>query len=94
PEKASKIKVVIDNDYPNLKTEDSDVFFVHAYITDNNGTVIPDYAGEVTFSLAGDAVLIGKNPATCSAGIASVMVKTSANINDIKISATSGDIKK
>ena len=94
PEKASKIKVVIDNNYQNLKSENSDVFFVHAYITDNNGTVIPDYSGEVTFSLAGDAVFIGKNPVTCSAGIASIMVKTSANINDIKISATSGEIKK
>jgi beta-galactosidase len=88
PEKASKFKVVVDNDYPNLKSENSDVFFVHAYITDNNGTVIPNYAGEVTFSLAGDALFIGKNPVSCSAGIASILVKTSANINDVKISAT------
>lgn len=92
PEKASKIKVVIDNDYQNLKPENSDVFFVHAYITDHKGTVIPDYSGEVTFSIEGDATLIGQNPVSCSAGIASVMVKTSANINDIKISATSNDL--
>ncbi|HSQ45310.1 MAG TPA: polysaccharide deacetylase family protein, partial [Lutibacter sp.] len=78
--------------YPYLKTEHSDVFFVHAYITDSNGTVIPDYAGEVTFSLTGDAVFIGKNPATCSAGIASIIMKTSANINDVKISATVSDL--
>jgi beta-galactosidase len=91
PEKASKIKVVIDNDYENLKTEISDVFFVHAYITDTHGTVIPNYSGEVTFSIIGDAVLIGKNPVSCSAGIASIMIKTSANLNDIKISATFKD---
>ncbi|GAA4895853.1 hypothetical protein GCM10023311_20760 [Flaviramulus aquimarinus] len=89
PEKPSKIKIVIDSDYENLKKEDNDLFFVHAYITDTNGTVIPDYTGEVAFSIEGKAELIGQNPTNCSAGIASILVRTSVDISDVKITASS-----
>lgn len=92
PGKPSKIKIVIDNDYENLKKEDNDLFFVHAYVTDGNGTVIPNYSGEVTFNVAGNAELIGKNPANCSAGIASILVKTSESISNIKITTSSQNL--
>ncbi|MGZ0017623.1 polysaccharide deacetylase family protein [Yeosuana sp. AK3] len=89
PEEPFKIKIVIDNDYDKLKKEDNDIFFVNAYVTDRNGTVIPNYSGEVTFKVVGNAELIGENPTNCSAGIASILVKTSENIRDIKITASS-----
>jgi beta-galactosidase len=92
PENPSKIKIVIDSDYEYLKKEDNDIFFAHAYVTDRNGTVIPNYSGEVTFNVEGDAKLIGENPTNCSAGIASILVKTSENIKDIKIAATSKNL--
>lgn len=89
PGKPSKIEIVIDNEYDNLKIEDNDLFFVHAYVTDKNGTVVPNYSGEVTFNVEGNVEIIGKNPTNCSAGIASILVKTSENIDDIKITASS-----
>ncbi|MFL1013357.1 polysaccharide deacetylase family protein [Flavisericum labens] len=92
PGKPSKIEIVIDNEYDNLKIEDNDLFFVHAYVTDKNGTVIPNYSGEVTFNVEGNVEIIGENPTNCSAGIASILVKTSENIDDIKITASSKNL--
>ena len=71
---------------------DNDLFFIHAYVTDKNGTVIPNYSGEVTFNVEGNVEIIGENPTNCSAGIASILVKTSENIDDIKITASSKNL--
>mgnify|MGYP003637872583 CR=1 FL=1 len=88
------IKIVIDNEYDNLEKLDSDVFFVHAYITDKNGTVTPNFKGEITFAVdKGNAQIIGESTVSAVAGIASILVKTIANINAIQFSATSKDLK-
>jgi beta-galactosidase len=84
----SKIKIVIDTDIEHLQKEANDVFFVRAHVTDSNGTVIPNYSGKIRFKVDGDAELIGENPTNAIAGIASIVVKTSVNIKDIKITAT------
>ena len=92
PEKPAKIKVVIDNEYPNLKEENTDLFFVHAYITDKNGTVIPNYTGPVKFNIEGNAKLIGENPVQCDAGIASIILKTTTGLKDIKVTVISEEL--
>jgi beta-galactosidase len=92
PEKPAKIKVVIDNEYPNLKEENTDLFFVHAYITDKNGTVIPNYTGPVKFNIEGNAKLIGENPVQCEAGIASIILKTTTGLKDIKVTVISEEL--
>ena len=92
PERPSKIKIVIDNEYENLKTEGSDVLFAHAYITDDSGTVVSNYSGDITFSVEGNAELIGENPVSSKAGIASILIKTSASINDVKLTASSREL--
>ena len=92
PEKPSQIKVIIDDDYQNLEEESSDVFFVYAYVTDKNGTVIPGFEGEINFKVAGDAEIIGENTVSCEAGIASVLIKTSTNIKNITITASSKEL--
>lgn len=92
PKEPSKIKIVIENDEKQLPREDNDLHFVHAYVIDSNETVIPNYAGEVTFKVEGKAEVIGENPTSFSAGIASILVKTDEYIDSIKITATSKDI--
>ena len=92
PEKPAKIKVIIDNEYPDLKEENTDLFFVHAYITDKNGTVIPNYTGPVKFNIEGNAELIGENPVQCEAGIASIILKTTTGLKDIKVTVISEEL--
>ncbi|AUS04893.1 glycoside hydrolase family 2 TIM barrel-domain containing protein [Pseudotamlana carrageenivorans] len=85
PQEAAKIEVVIDDG--DLDVEANDIFLVHAQVTDIHGTVIPDFSEAVTFQVAGDAELIGENPVKCVAGIASILLKTSVSLDDIKVSA-------
>ena len=68
----------------------ADVCF-DAFITDKNGTVIPNYSGIITFKIEGNAELIGENPVSCIAGIASSSIKTTVNLKDIKLTATPND---
>lgn len=87
PGKASKIKIKIDNDYQNLKEEDVDVFFVHAYITDNKDILVTNSSDKVIFKIDENAEIIGENSVFAEAGIASILVKTKKNINKVKIEA-------
>ncbi len=93
PQQPTSIKIEVDDNYTDLKDEANDLYFVHAYVTDDNGTVIPDFSGEIHFTIEGDAEIIGKNPTHCIAGIASVLIKTGAKIKDVNISAKSKDLQ-
>lgn len=91
PEAPSRIEVQIDNAYKNLKKESSDIYIVHAVAKDIHGTLVPNFTGEILFSLEGDgnAEFIGENLVASEAGIASILVKTSVAIDSLKIKATS-----
>lgn len=90
PQEPTILKIEVDNSYPELEKEANDLYFIHASVTDDNGTVIPDFSGKIEFSIEeGQAEIIGDNPVPASAGIASVLIKTSQNIEKLKISATS-----
>jgi len=53
-----------------------DVFFCHASLRDDHGTVIPDAWENVAFGSTGDLTLVGANPFSTDAGIASIVVET------------------
>lgn len=94
PEKPSKIKVVIDDNYKDLKKEDNDVFFVHANVVDKNNTVISDFKGNIQFNIEGKGSLIGENPVKVEAGVASILLKTNTkNLKDIKVTAISNELR-
>jgi len=86
PGKASKIKIKVDDDYQNLKTEETDVFFIHAYITDNKDILVADSTDKILFKVDGKAEIIGEESVIAEAGIASILVKTS-DIKNVKIEA-------
>lgn len=93
PEKPSKIKVVIDENYKDLKNEDNDVFFVNANVVDENNTVISDFKGNIQFNIEGKGILIGENPVKLEAGVASILLKTNTkNLKDIKVTAISNEL--
>ena len=95
PEAPNSIQVQVDNACENLKEESSDIYIVHAVVKDTYGTLVPNFDGEILFSLEGedDALLIGENPVACEAGIASILVKTSVAIDSLRIKAASEKLR-
>jgi beta-galactosidase len=53
-----------------------DVLFCHASLRDAQGTVVPDAWENVAFGVTGAARLVGSNPSSSEAGIASILVET------------------
>ena len=69
-------------------TGNGDIVFVHARIVDAVGTVVPTAKLPVTFTVEGDAQLIGDNPITAEAGIATILLKTGTQAGAIFLQAT------
>ncbi len=89
PKKPSKLKIEIDNDYPNLSKDLSDIIFVYAKILDENGTLISDCNVQIEFKVQGNAEIIGSNKVNAEAGIASILIKTKSGTKDFTIMVTS-----
>ncbi|MGH7579780.1 MAG: glycoside hydrolase family 2 protein [Gemmatimonadales bacterium] len=56
--------------------ERKDVIFCHASLRDAQGTVVPDAWENVAFGARGGVALIGTNPYSSEAGIASILIET------------------
>jgi len=94
-EKASEIRLSFDESTIKINPEYPDVIFVYATIVDANGTVVSDATNSVKFSLEGqNAELIGQNPVTAEAGIATILLRTENFKKPIKIKAKSANLKE
>ncbi len=92
PEKPQGIKMKVDFSGRKLKAGCKDVVFVHAEIVDKNGTIIPGSDTQVSFSVNGDAKLIGQNPIHAEAGIASILLQTGNHPGMITVNAHAKDL--
>jgi hypothetical protein len=92
PETAKSISVVIDTADNSLIADSNDIAIVHASIVDANGTVVPTATNKITFSVSGPATLIGNNPDTTEAGIASILVRTTASEGAITVTASASEL--
>ncbi len=94
PESPSAIELVIDESNVKINPNNPDVVFVYAKIVDANGTVVPDANHLITFNLEGEqAELIGQNPITAEAGIATILLRTNELKKTIKIKAQNSTLK-
>ena len=93
PEQPAAIKVWIDESGRPFQKAVNDVVFFYAAIVDRNGTIVPDAAGSVTFTLAGDAEFVGMNPIEAEAGIATILLKAGKTGGAISITAKSNGLK-
>jgi hypothetical protein len=66
-----------------------DILFCHASLRDAQGTVVPDAWENVAFGVTGAARLVGSNPFSTEAGIASILVETDPGRADVAIQALS-----
>jgi beta-galactosidase len=93
PVKPSQIKLSIDYSGKPIEAGKPDIVFVYAKITDANGTLITDADNIVTFTVTGNAALIGANPVKVEGGIATVLLKTGKWSGAISITAASVNLK-
>ncbi|RZJ31800.1 MAG: glycoside hydrolase family 2 protein [Flavobacterium sp.] len=89
PGKPAKIKLSYDLSSKAINPDFPDVVFVYATITDADGTTIHDAVNEVKFELEGkDAELIGQNPISADAGIATILLRTTTFKKPLTVKAT------
>jgi beta-galactosidase len=93
PQSAVALKIDVDLSSTPISQNAADVVFVYASIIDENGTVIPNGDHLVTFLIDGGAELIGENPASAKAGIATILLRTGSFTSPIKIFASAAGLK-
>ncbi|NEV93822.1 glycoside hydrolase family 2 protein [Psychroflexus sp. YR1-1] len=88
PSEAQQIRLKVDTSGIGLSQKQDDIVFLHAEITDAEGTLVPGFEGEIKFSIESEsAELIGQNPIKAEAGIASILLKTKTGSDVIMVVA-------
>lgn len=93
PKSAIALKLEVDISAKPISQTHDDVVFVYATVIDKNGTLVPDADHLVTFTVEGDAGLIGENPTQAKAGIATVVMRTRPSAKPITITAKAPGLK-
>lgn len=88
PLKSEKIVLTVDLSGKELQAGKNDIAFIYASITDADGTIIPDDKRAVTFTVEGDAELIGDNPRNAEAGISTILLMSGKTSGVIKVRAS------
>lgn len=92
PEAPARLALSIDESGRPLAAG-GDLVFVYAAVVDAHGTVVPGNEHAVTFTLEGDAELIGDNPIRAEAGIATILVKTKGQPGPLRLRAEAGTLR-
>lgn len=95
PGTAAHLEIEVKDRGVTPVADGSDLIPVYVKAVDENGTVVPDYDGQVHISVSGEGELVGKDIPRIKAedqvlesGIGSVFVRTSENAGDITITAS------
>lgn len=86
PGKAVSIRLSYDKSGCALKADGADVVFVYATLFDANGNPVHDNDVKVSFSVNGDARIIGDNPAMSEAGVATVLLQAGKTPGKVTVS--------
>ncbi|MBF9254578.1 DUF4982 domain-containing protein [Pontibacter sp. 172403-2] len=93
PGKPVRLELSIDKSGKALTAGTNDVVFVYAHITDVQGTVVPDATNPVTFTVEGDAEIMGESTINAEAGIAAILVRAGKSPGTIRISASAAGLE-
>jgi beta-galactosidase len=88
------IDLEVDFSSKPLEAGQKDVVFVYASVVDESGTVVPDAENDISFEVEGDAELIGDNPITAEAGIATILLRAGDEPGAVTITATNDELKQ
>jgi beta-galactosidase len=75
PGTVQRMDLWLDEGERPFAADGKDVAFLHAGLRDAHGTTVPDAWENVFFGAAGDVNLVGANPFSSEAGIASILVQ-------------------
>jgi len=78
PGPAEHLELRLDESGRPFAADGKDVAFLHAELKDANGTTVPDAWENVFFGATGDIGLVGANPFSSEAGIATILAQTDA----------------
>lgn len=92
--KPAAIQLEADLSGVPINPDHRDVIFIYARITDKDGTLVTDADTKVSFSLNGNARLIGDNPAPAKAGIATILLETHGLSTPLEIHASAQKLKE
>jgi beta-galactosidase len=87
------IRLRVDYSNKPLEAGHGDFVFAYAEIVDANGTVVPGANNTISFTVSGDAELVGFQPIKAEAGIAAILVKAGTTKGKIRLSATGEQLK-
>ena len=93
PGKPAKLKLDFDLAGRPLRADGADAIFVRASVLDANGTLVPE-SPTLAIECSGPAKLIGPQPATAEAGIASLLLRAGEEPGAITITATAPGLEK
>jgi len=88
PGEPSKIAITYDLSGKELEAGKNDVLFIYASVTDANGTIIPNYNRSISYSIEGDAELVGDNPRNTEAGISCILLMAGKTSGIVKVKAS------
>jgi len=88
------IRLTIDLSNKPLRANGSDAVFVYATLVDSLDNPVQTADSLIEFSVRGDAVLIGENPARAEAGIASILLRSTTNPGKVMVRASSGTMAR
>ena len=69
-----------------------DLLFIYARVVDASGTVVPDSKSPITFTIEGDAKLVGENPINAEGGIAAILIKTGTKPGPVIVRGNGGNL--
>lgn len=86
--KPSAINLAIDQSGLKPQSGTGDIVFVYASIVDNAATVVSQATDTVTFSVSGNAQLVGPAKVAAEAGIAGALIRIGNSNNAVKVEAS------
>lgn len=92
PGQPSALRLTIDMSNKPLKADGADAVFIYATVVDSLGNPVHLADSIIEFSVRGDAVLIGDNPAKAEAGVATILLRAGTSPGKIMIRAASGSL--
>jgi beta-galactosidase len=78
PGAPERLELKLDESGRPFAAGGKDVAFLHAKLKDADGTIVPDAWENVSFGATGDIQLLGANPFSSEAGIASILAQSEA----------------
>ena len=87
PEAPAELRIAMDLSGTDLHSDGADAAFLHAFVVDANGTVVPDASPNIEFTVHGPAHLIGG--VHTNGGVASTLLQTETHPGEVTITATS-----